>query len=91
MTIRRPLNDAGYAAGCQYNPPPLHVYDTQSEAANWHPLPRPFLRGTPPGPFMVRIPLAAPWGDDPVDPANQTMPRVKTNGMVGRLNFGVTV
>lgn len=87
--MMRPLGHGGYAAGCQNNPPPLHVYDTDSEAANWHPLPRPFLRPTPPGPTMVRQPLAAPFGDDPIDKANQTMPRVLTNGMVARLNVGV--
>ena len=89
--ITRGFGHGGYAAACAGNPPPLHVYDTESEAANWHPLPRPFLRATPPGPQMIRIPVPAPYGDDPVDKANQTMPRVKTNGMVARLNMGVTV
>lgn len=87
--ITRKMGHGGYAAACGGNPPPLHVYDTESEAANWHPLARPFLRATPPGPVMVKQPLAAPYGDDPVDKGNQTMPRVLTNGMVARLNVGI--
>lgn len=86
--ITRKLHDAGYAASCQYNPPPLHVYDTDSEAAAWHPLERPFLRATPPGPTMIYQPIAAPWGDDPTNPAQQTLPRFTAHGMVSRLNSG---
>lgn len=67
-------------------PPPIHVYDPEAEAAAWHPLTRPVLRPTPPGPEMIRIPIAAPFGDDPTDPAAQTIPRIPTHGMIGRLN-----
>lgn len=86
--ITRKFGDGGYAAACQYNPPPLHVYDTESEQARWFPLRRPFLRATPPGPTMIYQPIAAPWGDDPTNPAQQTITRFGTHGMVPRLNMG---
>ena len=66
----------------------MHVYDHESEAAAWHPLPRPYLRDQPAGPVMVRIPIVAPFGDDPTNPAEQTEPRLPTGGMIGRLNAG---
>ena len=87
--ITRDFGHGGYAAGCASNPPPLHVYDTESEAANWHPLPRIYLRPTPPGPLMVQIPAPGGFaGDDPTDPTQQTVPRIPTLGMVGRFHVG---
>lgn len=86
--ITRKFGDGGWAPSCQYAPPPLHVYDTESEQARWFPLARPFLRATPPGPTVIRQPIAAPWGDDPTNPGQQTLPRFGTVGMVARLNLG---
>lgn len=86
--ITRDFGDGGWKACAPGNPPPLHVADTESAMANWHPLPRPFLFPTHPGPVMVAI----PWlpgnllGEDPTDPAGQLRPRVATPGMIGRLN-----
>jgi hypothetical protein len=87
--MTRDLGDGGWAAGCAGNPPPLHVYDTESRAANWYPCRRPYFRPTPPGPTMVRIPVVAPFGDDPTDPRSQTpgMERIPSTGMIARLNF----
>lgn len=84
----RALGDGGWAAGYAGAPPPLHVYDTESQAANWHPLQRPYLRPTPPGPTMVLIPQpgGAALGDDPTDPTAQTRPRYRCAGMIGWLN-----
>lgn len=84
--ITRHFGDGGWSAGCEGNPPPLHVYDHESELANWHPYVRPVLHPTPPGPQMIRIPIAAPFGDDPTDPTMQSKPRLRTTGMVGRLH-----
>lgn len=86
MSFTRELGDGGWKAACEGAPPPLHVYDTEHEAANWFPLPRPVLVPQHPGPVMVHIPVPAPFGDDPLDPTAQTEPRVATGGMVGRLN-----
>lgn len=68
-------------------PPPLHVYDKECEAAAWHPLPRIYIRTTPPGPTMVMIPQpqGAALGDDPTDPTAQTQPRKECSGMIGWL------
>lgn len=74
-----------WAAGCGGAPPPLHVH-ADNPAANWYPAPRPALLPQPPGPQMVHIPIAAPFGDDPLDATAQTVPRFHTGGMVGRLN-----
>ena len=84
----RALGDGGWAASCAGMPPPLHVYDTESIAAAWHPLERPDIRPTPPGPIMVLIPQPAgtELGDDPTNPAAQTAPRKQCAGMVGWLN-----
>lgn len=82
--ITRDFGDGGWAAGCENSPPPLHVYDTESQAANWYPYERPRIRQTHPGPTMVHIPQAAPFGDDPTDPASQTIPRARFTGMIGR-------
>lgn len=82
--ITREFGHGGWAAGCAGAPPPLDVYDTDSEYANWHPLARPQLHPTPPGPVMVTIPIAAPFGDDPTDRLAQTEPRQPTAGMIGR-------
>lgn len=81
---------ADYAAGCQGAPPPLHVYSAEAEHASWHPLHRPQLRPAHPGPVMVTIPspLGSELGDDPTDPARQTVKRSHTTGMVARLNLG---
>jgi hypothetical protein len=82
---------AGYAAACQSAPPPLHVYDTEQVHANWHPLRRPVLAATPPGPVIVVAPMnpADLYGDDPTDPGRQCAPRAATPGMIARLNINV--
>lgn len=89
--ITRDFGDGGWACGPAGNPPPLHVYDTESEAANWHPYERPFIRPTVPGPTMVSIPSPQgnELGDDPTDPTRQTVRRIPTTGMVGRLHMQV--
>lgn len=84
--ITRPFYDAYQVAGW-LNPPPLMTYNPAAIAAAWHPLQRPYLRPTPPGPTAIYIPVAAPFGDDPTDPSMQTVPRQATAGMIGRLNF----
>ena len=85
--ISRNFHDLGWAAGCAQAPPPLHVYDTQSIAAAWHPLPRVTLLPQHPGPEMVKVPAPGGFaGDDPTDPAGQTIPRISTMGMCGRLH-----
>jgi len=88
--ISRDWGTGGWAPGCQDAPPPLHVYDTESIAANWYPYVRPVLFPTPPGPIAVTVPtpMGADLGDDPTDPARQSVPRMATNGMVGRFNTG---
>ena len=89
--ITRAFGDGGWAAGCENNPPPLHVYDTESEAANWYPYERPYLFPTPGGPAHVfRIP-AGVFGDDPTNPAAQTKPRLATMGMIGRFHAAGSV
>lgn len=88
--MTRDLGDGGWGASCPGNPPPLHVHDDNPQA-NWYPLARPYLRPTPPGPTMVRIPIVAPFGDEPDNPANQTLPRVPSPGMIARLNFRTAV
>lgn len=87
--ITREFGDGGYCAAGAGNPPPLHVRDTESMAANWHPLPRPYLQPTPPGPVMVRIPHlpADELGEDPTDPARCHGPRIPTAGMASRFNL----
>lgn len=82
--ITRDFGHGGWAAGCAGNPPPLDVYDTDSEYANWHPYTRPELFPQHPGPVMAVIPIAAPFGDDPTDRLAQTEPRMQTAGMIGR-------
>jgi hypothetical protein len=84
--MTRDFGHGGWAAGCQYNPPPLHVYDTESIAANWFPYERPFIRPVAPGPVLVQIPQPAgsALGDDPTDAGAQTVPRVVCEGMIGR-------
>ena len=76
----------GYGVAGWLNPPPLVTYTQGAEAAAWHPLPRPVLRPAPaPGQHVFRIPTV-PFGDDPTNPAEQTVPRRATTGMVGRLH-----
>jgi hypothetical protein len=84
--MNRDFGHGGYAAGCQYNPPPLHVYDTESIAANWYPYERPAILPTPPGPIIVQIPQpsGSALGDDPTDPGAQSAPRMQCSGMIGR-------
>jgi hypothetical protein len=88
--ISREFGNGGWAAGCSNAPPPLHVYDTESEAAQWYPPVRPALFPQPPGPIMVKIPSPVgggeQLGDDPTDPARQSRKRFTCNGMIGRLN-----
>lgn len=74
-----------WSAGCPGAPPPLHVSPDNPQAA-WYPVPRMVLRPQPPGPYLVCIPVIAPFGDDPLDPAAQTAKRIPTNGMIGWLN-----
>jgi hypothetical protein len=90
--MTRDLGDGGWGAACAGMPPPLHVTDDNPQA-RWYPLARPYLRPTPPGPFMVRIPIVAPFGDDPTNPHAQTpgMARIACPGMIARLNFGLAV
>ncbi len=85
--ISREFGNGGWKATCANNPPPLHVSDTESAAAQWWPLPRPALFPQHGGPHMVTIPAPGGFaGDDPTDPTAQTIPRVPTIGMVGRLH-----
>lgn len=85
--ITRDFGHGGYAAGCGNSPPPLHVYDTESEHANWHPLPRVALFPHHPGPVLVGIPAPGGFaGDDPTDPSQQTAPRVASVGILARLH-----
>jgi hypothetical protein len=88
--ITRDLGDGGWAAGCQHNPPPLHVYDTESIAANWYPYERPAIFPTPGGPGHVFTIPTGVYGDDPLDPTQQTKPRFATMGMIGRFHAAGT-
>jgi len=83
--ITREFGGGGWKAGCEGAPPPLHVAPDNPQAA-WYPLPRIILAPQPPGPVMIHIPVVAPFGDDPLDPAAQTEPRVATSGMISYLN-----
>lgn len=84
--ILRDFGHGGYAAGCAGNPPPLHVYDTESIEANWYPLRRPAFMPQPDGPrYIFEIPTS-PFGDDPTNPAQQTKPRMACMGMIGRFH-----
>ena len=88
MSLTRKLGDGGWAASCAGNPPPLHVYDTESIAANWYPGPHPgnLMLPQPDGPrYVFNIP-SIPFGDDPTNPAQQTKPRIATMGMIGRFH-----
>ena len=91
MTMTRDFGDGGWKACAPGNPPPLHVADTESAMANWHPLARPRLFPTHPGPLMVLIPglPANLLGEDPTDPARQLAPRQATAGMNARLNVHI--
>lgn len=84
--ITREFDGHAWKAACATAPPPLNVHNDENPAANWFPAQRPALATHPAGPTMVRIPIAAPFGDDPLDPANQTVPRLPCAGMIGRLN-----
>lgn len=87
--LTRDFGDAGYHAAGRHNPPPLHVRDHESAAANWYPLPRIILAPQPPGPVMVNIPglPADEYGEDPTDAARCHSARIPTAGMQGRLNI----
>lgn len=87
--LTRDFDDIGYHAAGSGNPPPLHVRDHESAAANWFPLRRVFLRAQPPGPVMVRIPALPPdeLGEDPTDAARCHTARQPTAGMQARLNL----
>lgn len=87
--LTRDFGDGGWKAAGQHNPPPLHVRDTESAAANWFPLPRMALAPQPPGPLLVNIPTlpADVYGEDPTDPARCHTARQPTAGMQGRLNL----
>lgn len=88
MSLTRSLGDGGWAASCAGNPPPLHVYDTESIAANWYPGPHPaaLMLTQPDGPRYVFDIPSIPFGDDPTNPAQQTKPRIATMGMIGRFH-----
>jgi|SRR5215469_4133802 len=88
--ITRSLGTAPWKAGCAGAPPGLDVVSDHPDG-NWHPLPRVVLFPQPPGPQAVRIPVAAPVGDDPTSPAAQTEPRHATYGMIGWLNAAARV
>ena len=90
--MTREFGDGGWGASCGNNPPPLHVHDDNPQA-NWYPYQRPYFRPTPPGPVMVRIPIVAPFGDDPTDTSQQTpgMHRIPSPGMIARLNLRAAV
>lgn len=85
------MSSIGYEHTCDGAPPPLHVADSGTALARWHPLPRPVMAPQDLGPWHVRIPApaGAALGDDPTDPAAQTMSRASTTGMIGRLNLAV--
>lgn len=74
------------AAWLRNNPPPLHTFSPDCEAANWYPLQRPEIMPPPDGPrYVFEIPTV-PFGDDPTNPAQQTKPRIATMGMIGRFH-----
>lgn len=68
-------------------PPPLHVYDPHAVHSAWHPVRPPMMAAQHPGPVMVTIPAPAgsALGDDPTDPARQTVTRARCTGMIARL------
>ena len=77
-----------YAPGCQSAPPPLHIYDTDTMAENWCPYQRPALFAAPGiTAVLVPTPMGSDLGDDPTDPARQSVRRFRTNGMAGRFNI----
>jgi hypothetical protein len=88
MSLTRDLGTGTYGK-CDEAPPPLHVYDLDTAAARWHPLPRPELRPPAPGSQLVTVQQSRAdlIGDDPTDPNGQTVPRVATAGMIGYLNI----
>lgn len=90
--ITRDFGDGGWKACAPGNPPPLHVADTQSLAANWYPYKRPLLFPQHPGPVLVEIPglPADELGEDPTDPARQHRPRQASTGIAARLNVRVS-
>lgn len=77
--------DSTWAAGCAGAPPPLDVVDDNPQS-RWYPLPRPYLRATPPGPALTLVASGPPVGDDPTDPSAQTERRIPTFGMIGRMD-----
>lgn len=79
--ITRDLGTAPWRATCAGAPPGLDVASDHGPA-QWFPLPRVVLFPQPPGPQAVRIPIAAPLGDDPLDPSNQTYQRYTSPGMI---------
>lgn len=84
--ITRRFGQPGPVATIKGAPPPLHVYDADTQAANWYPYARPALRTQPDGPrWIFQIPTSA-FGDDPTDPGQQTKPRIATMGMIGRFH-----
>lgn len=87
-SLTRDFGNGGWSAGCEGAPPPLHVYDHESEAAAWAPLPRPRIFPQHGGPQLIRIPVVAPYGDDPLDRSMQTLPRRQSTGMLSRLMMG---
>jgi len=86
--ITRP-HFAGYKAGCEGAPPPLHVL-AMCDAANWYPSPRPLEAGGQPGPALVLAsgPGYDSLGIDPTDPGTwEGRGYRQCAGMIGRFNL----
>ena len=88
--ITRDLGTAPWRATCAGAPPGLDVASDHGPA-QWFPLPRVVLFAQPPGPQAVLIPVSAPYGDDPTNPAAQTDPRYTTWGMIPWLDVHAQV
>lgn len=84
--ITRGFGSGGLVETVKGAPPPLHVYDADCEAANWHPYQRPAMVPQPLGPqWVFQIPTST-FGDDPTDVSQQTKPRIACMGMLGRFH-----
>lgn len=88
--ITRDLGTAPWKATCAGAPPGLDVTSDNPDAA-WYPLPRIVLFPQPPGPQTIKIPVVAPLGDDPTNPAQQTEQRHHSPGMIPWLDAAPVV
>lgn len=87
MITHHGICEPAYAAGCEGNPPPLHVHGPGPESI-WIPFPRPVAAATPAGPVWPHTTAASLGvGEDPTDPTTQRVPRVATAGMMDRFNL----